>query len=137
MTHRTMRYRLIVSTFMALLGLSSLALADDHWSGNGKIAVDGKSKSAGTLSFEISFKPGEDGTAADSLTIDVPVSNKVKQNDIAGIIANSFSAKLGDKNFKVGLVGGNKVKVTAKGDSPYFAIQMTSSSVQGMSLKID
>jgi hypothetical protein len=137
MTHRTMRYRLIVSTFMALLGLSSLALADDHWSGNGKITVDGKSKSAGTLSFEISFKPGEDGAAADSLTIDVPVSNKVKQNDIAGIIANSFSAKLGDKNFKVGLVGGNKVKVTAKGDSPYFAIQMTSSSVQGMSLKID
>jgi hypothetical protein len=132
-----MRYRLIVSTFIALLGLSSLALADDHWSGNGKITVEGKSGSAGTMSFEISFKPGDDGTAADSLTIDVPVSNKVRQNDVAGFIANSFSAKLGDKNFKVSLVGGNKVKVTAKGDSPYFAIQMTSSSVQAMSLKID
>jgi hypothetical protein len=128
---------LILSLFLALPGWSSLALADDHWSGNGKITVDGKSKSAGTLSFEISFKPGEEGTAADSLAIDVPVSNKVKQNDIAGIIANSLSAKLGDKNFKVGINGGNKVKVTAKGDSPYFAIEMTSNSVQGISLKID
>jgi hypothetical protein len=128
---------LVLSLFFALPGWSSTALSDDHWSGNGKVTVEGKSKSAGMLSFEISFKPGEDGTAADSLAIDVPVANKVRQNDIAGIIANSLSAELGDKNFKVNLVGGNKVKVTAKGDSPYFAIQMTNNSVQGISLKID
>ena len=127
----------VLSLFLALPGWSSLTLADDHWSGLGKITVEGKSKSAGMLSFEISFKPDDDGTAADPLAIDVPVSNKVKQNDIAGIIANSLGAKLGDKNFKVSLVGGNKVKVTAKGESPNFAIQMTSSSVQGISLKID
>ena len=127
---------IFLSLSLALIGWSSLALADDHWSAKGKITVEGKSQSAGMISLEISFKPGEDGAAADSVAIDVPVSNKTKQNDIAGIIANSLGATLGDKSFKVGLSGGNKVKVTAKGEASDFAIEMTSSSVQGISLKI-
>jgi len=127
---------IFLSLSLALTGWSSLALADDHWSAHGKITVEGKSQSAGMISFEISFQPGDDGVAADSVAIDVPVSNKTRQNDIAGIIANSLGATLGDKNFKVNLNGGNKVKVIARGETSGFAIEMTSSSVQGISLKI-
>ncbi len=112
-------------------------VADNEWSGNEKIKVEGKAKSAGTISFKISFQPAEDGTAVDTVKIDVLVSDKTKKDDVAVFITNNFRAVLGDDNFKINQSWGNNVSVKAKGDTPDFSVEMTGNSVQGISLEID
>jgi hypothetical protein len=122
---------------LAFFGFTSLIVADDHWSNDWKIEVDGRAKSAGTISFEINFQPGEDGTTADSVSIDVLVPDDAKDDDVAETIANNFEALLGDDNFKVNQSWGKNVTVQARKDTPDFELVMISSSVQGMSIEID
>jgi hypothetical protein len=117
-------------------GAASLAVADDHWSDDWKIEVGGRAKSAGTISFELTFEPGEDGTAADAISIDVLVADDSKDNEVAGIITNNFEAVLGEDNFKINQSWGENVTVKARGETTDFALAMTNNSVQGISLEI-
>jgi len=131
-------HKLLIALTMLLIGFSttSLAMADDHWADDWKIEVRGRADSAGTISFALTFEPGEDGTAADPVSIDVLVPDDSKDNDIAETIANNFEAVLGDENFKVNQSRGENVTVKAKKDTADFELTMTSSNVQGISIAI-
>ncbi len=131
-------YKLLIALtmFLIIFGVTSLAIADDHWSDDWKIEVKGRANSAGTISFKLTFEPGEDGTAADPVSIDVLVPDDAKDNDIAETIANNFEALLGDENFKVNQSWGENVTVKAKKDTADFELTMISSSVQGISIEI-
>jgi hypothetical protein len=131
-------HKLLIALTMLLIALSTatLAIADDHWSDDWKIEVSGRADSAGTISFNLTFEAGEDGTAADPISIDVLVPNDAKDNDIAETIANNFEATLGDENFKVNQSWGENVTVKAKKDTADFELAMTSSNVQGISIEI-
>ena len=134
-----MKTRIHLAAFTMLLvffGGTTLAVADDHWSDDWKIEVKGRANSAGTISFKLTFEPGEDGTAADPVSIDVLVPNDAKDNDVAETIANNFEAVLGDENFKINQSWGENVTVKAKKETADFELAMTSSSVQGISIVI-
>jgi hypothetical protein len=122
---------------LALLVLvSPLAYGDGHWSGNWTIEITGKSASAGSINFNIAFQTTENGTAPEPVAIEVIVSEKVKDKAVADLIVNIFRATLGAEKFKIDRKSGNKVSVKAKGDTPEFVIEMTNSTVQGLSVKI-
>ena len=124
-------------TQMILLGFCTVALADDHWSDDWKIEVEGKAKSAGTIGFQINFEPGEDGTAADPVNIDVLVPEKAKDNDVADTIANNFSAVLDGESYKVNQSWGENVTIHGRRNAADFELTMTNNSVQGISIEID
>ncbi len=134
---KTKRQLLIAFSIFFAFGGASLPAADSEWSGKEKIKVEGKAKSAGTISLQVSFKPAEDGASGDPVKIEIAVSDKTKKNDVAELITNDIRAVLGDEKFKIKTSGGNNVEVKAKGDTPDFAIVMTNNSVQGISLEID
>jgi len=131
------KYLTGVGLLLVLCGVALLAVADDQWSDDWKIEVSGRAKSAGTISFELTYKPGEDGTAADPVSVDVLVANDARDNDIAEVITNNFEALLGEDAFKINQSWGENVTIKARGDTPDFALALTSSSVQGISIVID
>ena len=131
------KYLTGVGLLLVLCGVASLAVADDQWSDDWKIEVSGRAKSAGTISFELTYKPGEDGTAADPVSVDVLVAEDARDNDIAGVITNNFEALLGEDAFKISQSWGENVTIKARGDAPDFALAMTSSSVLGISIEIN
>lgn len=131
------KYMSLLAVLIMVFGGSSLSLADDHWADDGKIKVEGKAKSAGKISFKLSYKPNDKETVADQVVIDVLVPDKTKKNEIAEMIINSFRAMLGDENFKIKQSWGNNVIVEAKGKTPDFNIEFSSNSIQGISLEID
>jgi len=126
-----------LAIFLAVFGITSLAIADDHWSDDWRIEVDGRAKSAGTMSFTLTFEPGEEGTGAEPVTIDVQVPAKAKDNDVAEMITNTFRAVLGDDDYKVKQSWGENVLVKARGDTPDLTLELTGNTVQGISLEID
>ena len=134
-----MKIRNVLTTLtmpLIVFGLSSLAVADDHWSDDWKIEVKGRADSAGTISFAMNFEPADDGTTADPISVDVLVPKDAKDNDIAETIANNFEALLGDKNFKVNQSWGENVTIKARKDAPDFELTMTGTNVQGISIEI-
>ena len=131
------KYLTGVSLFLVLCGVASLAVADDQWSDDWKIEVKGRATSAGTISFELTYMPGEDGTAADSVSLDALVADGAKDSDIAEVITNNFEALLGKDAFKINQSWGENVTIKARGDTPDFALAMTSSSVLGISIEIN
>ena len=127
----------IIFVLVALLSITELALAENHWSDEWEVEVDGKSTSSGTINFKITFEPGVDVAAREAVTIDVQVANDTGENDIADIISNSFRAVLGDEEFEVDVKSGEKVEIESKGETPNFVLEITASSIQGISLELD
>lgn len=134
---KTRKYIVILSLLLAFGGSASLVIADGHWSDDWKITFMGKAKSTGTISFQVTFQAGEDGTMADPVTIDVLVSDKTTDKEIAELTANNFGAVLGEDGFKISQSWGENVIVKAKGDTPDLSLELISSSVQGISVVID
>ena len=127
----------VVFVLTALLSITELALAENHWSDEWEVEVDGKSTSSGTINFKITFEPGVDVAAREAVTIDVQVANDTGENDVADIISNSFRAVLGDEEFEVDVKSGEKVEIESKGETPNFVLEITASSIQGISLELD
>ncbi len=127
----------IIFVLVASLGITELATADDHWSDEWEVAVDGKSTSSGIINFTITFEPGVDVAAREAVTVDVQVANDTGENDVAEIISNSFRAVLGDEEFDVDVKSGEKVEIESRGDTPDFVLEITASSIQGISLELD
>ena len=127
----------IIFVLVASLGITELALAENHWSDEWEVEVDGKSTSSGTINFKITFEPGVDVAAREAVTIDVQVANDTGENDVADIISNSFRAVLGDEEFEVDVKSGEKVEIESKGETPNFVLEITASSIQGISLELD
>ena len=127
----------IIFVLLASLGTTELATADNHWSDEWTVEVDGKSKSRGTINFKITFKPGSDVAAREAVTIDVLIANDTGENDIAMFISNSFRAVLGDEEFKIDVDSGEEVEIESRGDTPDFVLEVIASSIQGISLELD
>jgi hypothetical protein len=127
----------VVFVLTALLSITELASADSHWSDEWEVEVDGKSTSSGTINFKITFEPGVDVAAREAVTVDVLVANDTGENDVAEIISNSFRAVLGDEEFEVDVKSGEKVEIESRGDTPDFVLEITASSIQGISLELD
>jgi hypothetical protein len=127
----------VVFVLTALLSITELASADSHWSDEWEVEVDGKSTSSGTINFKITFEPGVDVAAREAVTVDVQVANDTGENDVADIISNSFRAVLGDEEFEVDVKSGEKVEIESKGETPDFVLEITASSIQGISLELD
>jgi len=134
---KTRKYIVILSLLLAFCGAVSLAIADDHWSDDWKITYMGKAKSTGKISFQLTFEAGEDGTAVDPVTIDVLVSDKATDNEIAELTTNNIGAVLGEDGFKISQSWGENVVVKARGDTPDFSLELVNSSVQGISIVIN
>jgi len=126
----------VLSALILALGISSLALADDHFSDDWKISIDGKTASRGELSFKMSFKPAEDGTVRDSVVVSVPVPEDTGENDVADMIGNAFKATLGEGDFDIDVDWGEHVKIEAQGDTPDFLLEIADNPLQGISLEI-
>ena len=127
----------IIFVLVALLSITELALAENHWSDEWEVEVDGKSTSSGIINFKITFEPGVDVAAREAVTVDVQVANDTGENDIADIISNSFRAVLSDEEFKVDVKSGEKVEIESRGETPDFVLEITASSIQGISLELD
>ena len=127
----------IIFVLVASLGITELVLAENHWSDEWEVEVDGKSTSSGTINFKITFEPGVDVAAREAVTVDVQVANDTGENDVAEIISNSFRAVLGDEEFEVDVKSGEKVEIESKGETPNFVLEITASSIQGISLELD
>ena len=120
----------MVCVLVASLGIAPLSLANDHWSDDWDIEVDGKSDNGGVVSFRIVFEPAEDGTSRDPITVDAPIGPKTGENDAADLIGNAFEAQLSDEEFKVSVSGGEHVKIKARGDTPDFVVELAGSEVK-------
>jgi hypothetical protein len=119
------------------LGVAPLAFADDHWSDDWKISVDGKSDSGGKISFKLTFEPDEDEAPRDAVTVDVLIPEGTGEDDMADMISNSFRAVLGDDDFDIDTSWGEHIKVEASGDTPDFVIEIAGNSVEGVDVEID
>ena len=130
--------KLSLSFLMAgFLGVAPLAFADDHWSDEWKISVDGKSDSGGAINFKLTFEPDGDEAPRAPVTVDVLIPEGTGENDMADMISNSFRAVLGDDDFDIDTSWGEHIKVEADGDTPDFVIEVAGNSVDGVSVELD
>jgi len=127
----------VLFALAAVLGFASLAFADDHWSGGWKVAVDGKSSSSGTIGFKLSFEPDDEGATRDPITVDAPIPEKKSKNDVAELVTSAFQGVLGEDDFKIDRSWGNNVKISARGKTPDFVLEIAGNTVQGISLVLD
>ena len=125
----------IVFVLLALSSITQLASADDHWSDEWEITVDGKSKSRGTITFGITFKP-DDVTTREEVIIEVLVAYDTDEDEIALFISNNFRAVLGDQDFDIDL-DSDELEIESRGDTPDFALSVSASAVDGISIELD
>lgn len=126
----------LAASVAALLGSAPVTQADDHWDDDWKISVDGKSESAGSLSFTLNFEPADDGAAREPATVTVAIPKGTGANDMADLISAAFRGTLGDDEFHSEVDWGEHVKVKGKGETPDFTVAIAENTVQGLSLVI-
>ena len=122
---------------LALLVVGPWAVADKPYSGRWKIEADHHAKSAGTISFGITFEPGADGKAKDPLAADIPIPKGMHEGKVIQSIENTLKAILEPKGFKIKSNLGDLVTVKATGDTPDFQLTLTGNSVQGVEIEIE
>ena len=127
----------IVFILLALSSISQLASADDHWSDEWEITVDGESERRGTITFVMTFEPDDDGNTREEVTIEVLVAYDTDEDEIALFISNNFRAVLGDTDFEIELDSDEQVEIESKGDTPDFALSVSASSVRGIKVELD
>ena len=133
---KTIKLSGIVLVLFALSSVSQLALADDHWSDEWEITVDGKSERRGTITFVMTFEPDDNGTTREEVTIQVLVAYDTDEDEIALFISNNFRALLGDQDFDIDL-DDEQVEIESRGDTPDFALSVSASSVRGIKVELD
>jgi hypothetical protein len=127
----------LLCVIATLLGIAPTAFADENWSDDWKISINGKTDNGGTLSFTVTFKPNDDGTVRDPVTVSAPIPEDTGENDAADMIGNAFAAILGEDDFDIDVTWGENIKVEANGDTPDFAIVIADNPLQGVSLEIE
>lgn len=133
-----MNNRVLLSglTAAAFFVLMALAIADSHMDHYWTIKVDGKSESAGKIAFKMTSNQEEDGTQSDPIELEIMVPAKAKRKDIQTTIENNFRATLGDERYKVKTHGSDEVSIKAKDKTPWFTLEMTNNTVQGISVAL-
>jgi len=134
-----MNNRFLVTCLTVFLAMFATALpaADDNpmdyeWT----IRINGKSASAGKITFKLTSAPNEDGTTDDPVDVENMVANKTKQKDIQKTIENNFRATLGDELYKIKTHGSDRVSIKAEKGTPWFLLEMTNNTVQGISVEL-
>ena len=122
---------------MSILTFAAPVSAGGQFSNEWEIGVSGSADASGSISFALTFKPANDGTARDPITIVTSVAADTSKDDIVNLIGNSFSAALGEDDFDVGISWGEHVKVAAEGDTPDFALTVGRNTLQSVSIEIN
>lgn len=128
------RYAATLTLFLAVFTAISIAVADSHMDYQWTIEVDGRSESAGKIALQMTSAPNEDGTVDDPITIEIMVAEKSKTKDMQATIENNFRATLGDERYKIKTHGSNRVSIKAKDKVPWFTLELTNNTVQGVSV---
>ena len=129
---------LLTATMIAisLIALPGISVADSHMDYEWTIGVDGKSTSAGKIVFKVTHAPNPDESVDDPVEIEIMVADKTKHKDIQGTIENNFRATLGDERYKIRTHGSERVSIKANDKTPWFNLELTNNTVQGISLEI-
>jgi hypothetical protein len=129
---KNMKNRLLVTCLTVFLALFATALPakdnnpmDYQW----QITVDGKSVSAGKISFKLTSAPNEDGTTDDPVELENMVAAKTKQGDIQKTIVNNVRAALGDERYQIKKYGSDRVTIKANKGTPWFLLELTNNAV--------
>lgn len=121
---------------LVLFAAPPLTVADDHMDYQWTIKVDGKSSSAGKIAIKLTSSPNEDGSVSDPVTVEVMVADKTKRKDIQATIKNNFRATLGDERYTIRTQGSDRVSVKANDKTPWFSLELTNNTVQGVSMEL-
>lgn len=133
---KTLVRKLGLAAAVALLGLSPVVHADDHYDNKWKITVQSESDAAGSIGFTLTFEPDKEGNQRESVTVTAPIPENTGENELADLIAAAFKGTLGEDDFKIDVDWGEHVKVHADGDTPDFVVELSNNTVQGLSVVI-
>ncbi len=81
--------------------------------------------------------PNEDGSESDPVNVEILVPDKAKRKDIQATIENNFRAALGDERYKISTHGSDEVRLKAKDKTPWFSLELTNNTVQGISVALE
>lgn len=134
-----MKNRLLIAclaTFLTMFATALPAKDDNPMDYQWTITVDEKSVSAGKIIFKLTSAPNEDGTTDDPVELENMVAAKTKQSDIQKTILNNVRATLGDERYQIKKQGSNRVYIKAKKGTPWFLLELTNNTVQGVAVTL-
>ncbi|MET0988378.1 MAG: hypothetical protein ABW034_23505 [Steroidobacteraceae bacterium] len=125
-------YRLLSSLAVVLLLTGSQAAAGNSPSITGKwrIVCNGGPSTEGTIEFRVTPHEGT------PIVVTAKVPKGHSENAVARDIRDAFIAQLDKKRFHVETDDGEDVLVKRKGDQPKFLLELVSSGVQNVSLRV-
>jgi len=121
-----------VSIALALAGVGGLAPADEavKESNKWRLAVDGSAESAGKV--ELKVTPHQGAPTA----VSVDVADNRHENGIAKDIRDALEAQLPVDRYKVEVDDGEDVLIKKLSGQPDFTVELVSSGLEGVSLKL-
>jgi len=124
----TLRRMLVVVTLAGMACFATAAYAKP--SGNWRITFDHVAENDGTIVFRIA--PVE-GTPVD---VETKIPAKTTENSVAQLVSDSLKAKLGTKDFRIGVDDGESVIVKKRGKTKKFEVTLVSNSLTGLEINI-
>jgi hypothetical protein len=126
----------LLCSLIAIFAFSAPVSASDKFSDEWNISVSGNAVTAGTISFKLTFEPGDDGSTRDPVTIETAVAANSSEDDIVGLLGDSISTALGDDDFDVDISWGEKIEVKAEGSTPEFSLTITGNTLKDVKIEI-
>jgi len=129
---RNWRRAVGLSIALALAGAGGVSSAGDavKESNKWRLAVDGSAESAGKVDLKVT--PHE-GTPT---RVSVDVADKRHENEIARDIRDALAAQLPVDRYKIEVDDGEDVLIKRLSGQPDFTVELVSSGVQGVNLKL-
>jgi hypothetical protein len=123
----------------SLIGIFAFAApvsASEKFSDDWKVGVSGNAVTAGKISFTLTFESGADGGTNDPIIIQATIPENSSEDDIVGLLGDSFSAALGDDDFDVSISWGEHIEIEAEGNTPEFALTISSNTLKDVKIDI-
>jgi hypothetical protein len=119
-----------VALVLAVLSFAVVAaLAATKPSNKWRIEFDGKADNAGTIAFRIVPPQG------DPQEVSVTIPEKTSENEVAGLVRDQLKTALGEA-YHVERDDWEDVLVKVKGKTPDFGLELASTSVTGIRIKL-
>jgi len=116
--------------FFAVLILLSTAAYAGELSNKWRIKVNHSAKSDGTMLFRVSPKEQP------AIDIAVHIKDGTRENKVAVAIKDAFQAQLPKDGYHIERDDSEKVLVKKRGDTPKFGLELISSNVKKVSIKL-
>lgn len=128
----TVRFGTFFAVIVAMLTFTAATRADDapELTGKWRIVCDGRASSDGQIEFRVTPYQGEPST------VSVQIANGRSENQVARDIRDAFIAQLDKARYHIETDDGEDVLVKRKGDQPKFLLELLSSGVQSLSIKV-